>query len=194
MHSNHPSAKRLEKVADTFTRLAEAYVRHSMQQQNGSSKAKTPNEVDTFAADIAVASVSPAIPDLIFHDAPDIANSDDALHIPDREEISSWMSTLSSEDHLNSMNFDHLDSDPMALLNFFSTNPYLDMPASAAQVEPCTERFVMQAQTSANAMADNRPTTADQLFRELEQRAMNCAVDGTFDWFSWDAYDQNDAF
>ncbi len=32
MHNNHQSARKLEKVAESFTRLAEAYVRHAIEK------------------------------------------------------------------------------------------------------------------------------------------------------------------
>jgi hypothetical protein len=121
MHNNHQSTGKLEKVAESFTRLAEAYVRH--------------------------------------------------VH-------------------------GDLNSDPTALLNFFSISNYENYSAPTATSDqtsgPYTPFEQSRNQYPANQnISDASAWQKTEVFQQLENIAHNGGFDGTFDWFSWDQYDDS---
>ncbi|KAH8594957.1 hypothetical protein B0O99DRAFT_167894 [Bisporella sp. PMI_857] len=178
IHNNHQSAKRLEKVAETFTRLAEAYVRHSIQQQ--------PN--DNISA----------------HEDQGINENEDANNFPSQEDcpdltatsaMETEASTVSSTDSPQAFSTNNLsdfsafqssfgiadmNSDPMALLNFFSATPGYEIGDMSSHPEA---EFPADGQTPTPQVTDSpsRP-----LIRGLETIAQNQGLDGNFDWLSWD--------
>jgi hypothetical protein len=82
------------------------------------------------------------------------------------------------------LDFNDFNSDPMALLNFFSAASDIIVPApdfntqNSAAVDAGLEQ-----QGDFSALQPN------PLLQELENISQTCALDGTFDWFSWDQYD-----
>jgi hypothetical protein len=180
MHNNHPSAKKLEKVAETFTRLTKAYVRHSMVTPhadiNTSHPVFPPSSDQTSASrpenmGAAAGFSTPIYPST--HDG----HGDTASEISSMPPLTDW------SDPSTAFNFDDLDSDTLTLLNFFSapgmegasTDNFL---ANPGQQEP-TNEFENE-----NAIPSSTP-----LFQGLENIAQNYGLDCNFDWFSWDQYD-----
>ena len=96
MHNNHPSAKKLEKVAETFTRLAEAYVRHSIQNPRAKSQANT------------MPTHNPMTP------SSQVQQQNDPSGVP--------TPPTSIEDSQMTFDFNDFNSDPIELLSFFATN------------------------------------------------------------------------
>ncbi|TAQ85767.1 hypothetical protein B7494_g5913 [Chlorociboria aeruginascens] len=68
-------------------------------------------------------------------------------------------------------------------LNFFSISNFDgSLPGSDIPMDP--------QYLSLKAFESNR-NCDEQILDELESRAQNFALDGTFDWISWDVYDQD---
>jgi hypothetical protein len=171
MHNNHPSAKKLEKVAETFTRLAEAYVRHSMQNP----RAKSPgNTISTH---------HPMTPDSQFQQLNDPS---DVTTPPSRlaQSAPAPLSPFSSQGSQMAFDFNDFNSDPMELLNFFSTNHDTSFNTNLN-----AQDFTAVEASPTQQPGEFATSSPNPLLRELENISQNCALDGTFDWFSWDQYD-----
>ena len=178
MHNNHQSAKRLERVAETFTRLAEAYVRQSMQGTRHLSSGQ----------------------EEMFESAGASANSEtchaNTVHTSRDPSLSSH-STLSQ--HLSPTPFSQkdctqfmsveMDPDSMALLNFFSHSD---------SNKTSTDSFMMNNMGSPvhttdfgipqQSFSGSPNWVPDPVIRGLENIAQNYGLDNTFDWLSWDQY------
>jgi hypothetical protein len=183
MHSNHQSAKKLEKVAETFTRLAEAYVRHSMQGYKHTSseqdalhtgKSHPQKHATAYNTNAAHSITGAGFSDFSSDSSPQ------------------FLSMSFSQDGQALFNFDDLDSDPMTLLNFFSP-PGSDISSignfmTSIDTETCMH--MDQAEPQLEKSFSGIPEwPANPLIRGLENIAQNYGLDGSFDWFSWDQYD-----
>jgi len=170
MHNNHPSAKKLEKIAETFTRLAEAYVRHSMQNP----RAKSPgNTMSTH---------HPKIP----NSQVEQLNGPSGVQAPPSRMaklLSAPLLPTSSRDSQMAFDFNDFNSDPMELLNFYTSHDTSFSTSFNAQDFTAMEASPTQQPDEFSTSPPN------PLLRELENISQNCALDGTFDWFSWDQYD-----
>ena len=178
MHNNHQSAKRLEKVAETFTRLAEAYVRQFMQ---GTRPSWREGNLDKMS----IPTISAARYTSMAHSSTDLSSSDFSTPF---EPFSSTPFPLN--DHTRFVS-DDLDCDPMALLNFFS---HFDPNISS------TGSF-MTGSTGPSVQSSDFDTSQQQprcgssycvpqpLIRGLENVAQHYGLDASFDWFSWDQCD-----
>ena len=179
MHNNHQSAKRLEKVTETFTRLAEAYVRQSMQgtqrvsggQKRNLNSVYQPTDSSAYYPSMAQSSVNPGPSDL-FNPSERFSP---ILYSQDRSQFA----------------FDSLDSDPIALLDFFS-HPDSNMSSTASFMTDnmgsldSLNEYESHQQQPFSATLDYPPNL---LIRGIENIAQNYGLDGSFDWFSWDQYD-----
>lgn len=182
MHNNHQSAKRLEKVAETFTRLAEAYVRQSMQsRQQVSSRSDDKLNSRRRPKDPA-ACFTTAAPSLTDPGLSEFTNAPKGC--PSATDVL---------DQTQSMLGD-LDSDPMALLNFFSpSNSYAGFTTSCMA---SNTGWLTEVENFEQAQQQQFPTVNTdwapiQLIRGIENIAQNYGLDGTFDWLSWDQYDSS---
>jgi hypothetical protein len=181
MHNNHPSARKLEKIAETFTRLAEAYVRQSMEpQQRASSIANLPSEtgkaaeqISAFSTPLTRSSNSETAPSLTFDEA---------------SQFSSMPSFTTSEHSLpTEFDFNDHSSDPMALLNFFSISNGDNSQTPEGLGAQSTMNVPTNAVPAEFSEAIGWPS--DPLMRELKSVGENPGLDWTFDWFSWEQYD-----
>ncbi|KAE8445521.1 hypothetical protein EG329_013284 [Mollisiaceae sp. DMI_Dod_QoI] len=179
MNNNHPSAAKLEKVAETFTRLAEIYVRHTRQRSQNIPSQRSdllgiiPENVTNSARygyDSALQTSHVSTP------LPGLETSHYAASNPSSD-FSSIPSLPTLDANFNSeFNFNDLPSDPMTLLNFFTPSSNPSIPGVDTQ-EQGSQDLLMEDQSA--------------LFKELKNFEQNGTLDGTFDWFSWDLYDSN---
>jgi hypothetical protein len=212
MHNNHPSAKKLEKVAETFTLLAEAYVRHSLQNPQAkppksavayvrhamqNSQVRPPrstiSHVRNAMQNFPVKSPRSTIPVTVVGKSSSqtsilspevqqqIDNSNTSNSAP---QTSATFVAPAYNDAQVDLDFNDFNSDPMALLNFFSAASDINAPAPD---------FNTQNSTAVDAGLEQQGEFSalqpDPLLQELEKISQTCALDGTFNWFSWDQYD-----
>jgi len=179
MHNNHQSAKRLEKAAETFTRLAEGYVRQSMQSMQPPKQEESLDRAETPPSSVASGMTT-------------VPSSADSCY-PDFDSLSQTLPSLpfSPNDHIKFM-FDDLDSDSMTLLNFFSHSDS-NMTSAGSFMTGSTARpaylsnFGTVEQQYPSGSSDWLP---QPLIRDLENIAQNYGLEGSsFDWLSWDQYD-----
>jgi hypothetical protein len=216
MHNNHPSAKKLERVAETFTLLAEAYVRHSLQNPQAkppksavayvrhamqNSQVRPPrsavSHVRNAMQNFPVKSSGRTMPETMVDKSSSLEST---LNSKTRQQIensnisnstaqtsSAFAQPLPPAHHNASqidLDFNDFDSDPMALLNFFSAASDINTTGTDLKTQnPATWEPGPEQQS------DFSPLQPNPLLQELENISQTCALDGTFDWFSWDQYD-----
>jgi len=188
MHNNHPSARKLERIAETFTRLAEAYVRQSMeQQQAATSGGPYPIASGNRAERASAAHIDGVSTPQTGSSNPGTSSA--GIAFDSASEFSS-MPSFTASDYSFPTEFDFNDpsSDPMTLLNFFSnSNGAEGVPAASCTAdEPMIEPALKELPQNSPELTD---WPSDNLMRELRNIGQNPALDCTFDWFSWDQYD-----
>jgi hypothetical protein len=123
MHNNHPSSKRLEKVAETFTQLAEAYVRRAMSLSKGDCKGmpspplpleqnSNNDQISTKPLGFSSSATSPLV-------------QKDFVPVPPGIRQASLKRTVFSP----LFNFRDISSDPVALLNFLGSSSSITSPS-----------------------------------------------------------------
>lgn len=167
MNTSHPSAGKLERVAETFTQLAETYVRHSRQLNEKEPKVNDSHCVLGFGSETTSNSRS--------SEETAVENTDSTIAT-----TSSDFSSLPPLPPLNldlgaEFNFNDMPSDPMALLNFYTPFNEAAMPYDDELPEG----------------QDLAAGDQNALLKELRIFEQNGTLDGTFDWFSWDLYDSS---
>jgi hypothetical protein len=183
MHNNHQSAKKLEKVAETFTRLAEAYVRHSMQQSSDGPCILDAQKLGERNQPL------PSDPTNALLEGPLILQVESSHDIEIDSSQASMASLTNRSDSQNTFNFDDLGSDPITLLNFFSAPGFDDSSAVDFATDLNTESHPLYLDGRTGSPLDaGQPS--QPLIRELENIAHSNGLDGTFDWFSWDQYER----
>ena len=178
MHNNHQSAKRLEKVAENFTRLAEAYVRQSMQstQQVSSGREENFDSIQT-STDSATCYKNTV------HSPPDPSPSNYS------NLFQRFPSTpFSQNDSTQFMSLD-FGSDSMALLNFFShSDSNISLTGSFMTGDAGSPVQAADFETPQQSFSASSNWAPDPLIRGLENIVQNCGLDDSFDWLSWDQY------
>ncbi|CZR64472.1 uncharacterized protein PAC_14370 [Phialocephala subalpina] len=174
MNKNHPSAAKLEKIADTFTRLAEAYVRHTTRRNQNQAHATEhppplpsytqagPSHSNHLGVAQPTSEASPSLPGL---ETPSYASSNPSSDFSSLPPLPPLDLNTGIE-----FNFNDMPTDPLALLNFFT---------------PASDPMNFQGQGGEGLDIGDE----EALLRELKSFEQSGTLDGTFDWFSWDAYD-----
>jgi hypothetical protein len=216
MHNNHPSAKKLEKVAETFTLLAEAYVRHSLQNPQAkppkstvayvrhamqNSQVRPPrstvshvrNAMQNFSVRFPRSTIPATVINKSSSQGPivnpeaqqQIDNSSTSNPAPQTSSALAQPLPPSYNDAFQvDLDFNDFNSDPMALLNFFSAASDINTTRTDinTQISDTWE-------TGPEQKGESSALQPNPLLQELENISQTCALDGTFDWFSWDHYD-----
>lgn len=191
MHNNHQSTGKLEKVAESFTRLAEAYVRHVMGK---ASTTRNSDEVTDHPEHSSARHMNTVPETLVLN-----GGIQDTHWIKSSSAQPSSIAFMPTFDQNPSFDFDlhcDLNSDPRALLNFFSISNYENYSAPTATSDqtsgPYTPFEQSRNQYPANQnISDASAWQKTEVFQELENIAHNGGFDVTFDWFSWDQYDDS---
>jgi len=182
MHSNHRSARKFEKVTDTFTRLAEGYVRHSLsrprsdstERQNVLPSGGLSRSGSNVPGNLGCSHEAPSYPSPA-DTPPPLTNASNAETPASR---GPWQrpetDSISQESH----------SSPIALLNLFST----PSDTFATSSNPYSNAFPAEVP---DIFSQNQQFDDDDFFRDFETKAQNFTLDTNFDWFQWDLCDQN---
>lgn len=189
----HSSAVKLEKVAETFTKIAEAYVRHVFRKQNTS--APTMFERDHARnSNIAIPVRDSGNPHSVRTSSP-LSPSE-----PQREGVTSQMSK-----HMEPGQMDYqlrLDEtvtlDPTALFQLFSysgsSQEALCSHQSSFASATSSEGVVVMDSVSGesdDSLQKSQPTEPGQFvsLRDVEMNGRNQFSNCTFDWFALENYD-----
>ncbi|TGO29272.1 hypothetical protein BPAE_0017g00800 [Botrytis paeoniae] len=175
MHVQHRSARKLEKIAETFTRLAESFVRGSMSRKALEDKSPEINveplsrgsEMTTHITGWTV----PQIPRQTGSYPPgnDSQNANTSNNIA--ASIGMDLRDLSGD-----------LTDP-TLLSFLS----YPMDPSAFNTEMAEDNPLRDI----NSFTEQGRAVADPLLHQLDFLSTEQSLDGHFDWFSWDSYAWN---
>jgi hypothetical protein len=175
MHNSHQSARKLEKVAETFTRLAEAYVRHSMATSTPETN-PIYREMDVWNG---YGAISAERIDGRGEGANTVGNPLLTCAIGSESGTGSASMTPSLKGSAETdFAFGELSADPATLLNFFSTGGET-IPSTLSGTSDLGENAGVEVPGS------------DPLMRELHNFGQSSGLDGTFDWFSWEQYNNS---
>ena len=182
MHNNHQSAKRLERVAEAFTRIAEAYVRQSLRSRQQASSGLDNKFSSIRGTSDSAACHKTTPPVLLDHCLFEFTNGPSLSEIDVLDQRQSFVGDL--------------DSDPMALLNFISPSDSYMGPSNSFRAT--TAAWPAEVENIENAQQlqfynINSDWMPNQLIHGIENIAQNYGLDGTFDWLSWDQYDDSTA-
>jgi hypothetical protein len=182
MHNNHQSAKKLEKVAETFTKLAEAFVRHSLQEpQQPTLEGQAGNREGGWVSKHALAGNTDTAHSTRDHNFSQFPNdsSTPSLSIP------SWEIDQALYD------FDELESDPIQLLSFFTTPSANFSPMGSSHAGTAVSPMHPLAPQPQQSFSGGSDWDKNPLMRGLENIAQSYGLDGSFDWFSWEQYNNS---
>ncbi|KAI9641596.1 hypothetical protein NHQ30_010409 [Ciborinia camelliae] len=183
MHTQHRNARKLEQIAETFTRLAESFVRGSMNRK--SLEGKSPDILPTLQPVRPLSGGLDSSSYLAGGPAPQSTHKlggGFSANI-DAQNTSSY-GHGSSPTGINLRNLPGDLADP-ALLSFLS----YPMDTSVFSNET-PEDISMREMCSLPGQAG---VLADPLLHQLDFLSTEQSLEGNFDWFSWDAYAWNAA-
>ncbi|TGO81166.1 hypothetical protein BPOR_1304g00010 [Botrytis porri] len=175
MHVQHRSAQKLEKIAETFTRLAESFVRGSMSRKAMEDKSPEVNvELPSRSSESTshiTGWTAPQSPRQTGLYSP--GNHAQNAHISNNIPVSTRMDLRDLSGDL---------TDP-TLLSFLS----YPMDTSVFNTE-MTENNSLR---DINSFIEQGRAVADPLLHQLDFLSTEQSLDGNFDWFSWDSYARN---
>lgn len=184
MHTQHRSARKLEQIAETFTRLAESFVRGSMNRKSLDSKATELPTVPIIPP-VRPPSRSPEVPSnltdkVVSHSQYPLAT------FPSINDAQSGSSNnygaLPAGMDLRNLSGDLADP---TLLGFLSYP--MDTSLFANENVEDTSMREMESFTGQGG------TVPDPLLHQLDFLSTEQSLNGNFDWFSWDTYAWNGA-
>ncbi|KAM0146667.1 hypothetical protein ACHAQE_010633 [Botrytis cinerea] len=175
MHVQHRSARKLEKIAETFTRLAESFVRGSMSRK--ALEDKLP-EIDvqppSRSSELTSHNTGWTTPQ-----SPRQTGSHPPVNDAQNASISNNLASSTGMD-LRDLSGDLTDP---TLLSFLS----YPIDTSVFNNEMAEDNPLRDS----NLFAEQGRAVADPLLHQLDFLSIEQSLDGNFDWFSWDSYAWN---
>ncbi|KAF7909060.1 hypothetical protein EAE99_011541 [Botrytis elliptica] len=175
MHVQHRSARKLEKIAETFTRLAESFVRGSMSRKALEDKSPEINvEPPSRSSELTSHITGWTVPQSqrqtgLYPPGNDVQNANTSNNIA----ASTGMDLRDLSGNL---------TDP-TLLSFLS----YPMDTSVFNNEMAEDNPLRDV----NSFTEQGRAVADPLLHQLDFLSTEQSLDGNFDWFSWDSYAWN---
>ncbi|KAJ8058735.1 hypothetical protein OCU04_011726 [Sclerotinia nivalis] len=173
MHTQHRSARKLERIAETFTRLAESFVRGSMNRK--SLEGKSPEVPATPF--IRPLSRSSELTSQLTSGV--ISQTSNQFRIFSPSNNTQSASTHNHDVEMGVRNLSGNLADP-TLLSFLSYPMDIPMLGNGHSEDTSVREI--------NSFTEQATAVADPLLHQLDLLSTEQSLDGNFDWFSWDTY------
>ncbi|TGO62397.1 hypothetical protein BCON_0020g00700 [Botryotinia convoluta] len=175
MHVQHRSARKLEKIAETFTRLAESFVRGSMSRKALEGKSPEINVEPLSRSSELTSHVTGWTVPQHPRQTGSYPPGNDSQNVNISNNIAA-----STEMDLRDLSGDLTDP---TLLSFLS----YPMDTSAFNTEMAEDNPLGDI----SSFTEQGRAVTDPLLHQLDFLSTEQSLDGNFDWFSWDSYAWN---